>query len=450
MPYSYTIIVMKRYIHDRLNAWKDKADRKPLLLKGARQVGKTYSLKAFGKEAFPAYHYVNFEEHRGTHTIFEEDFNPRRILNELSFYLHAPIDEKRDLLIFDEIQECPGAITSLKYFQEQEPDLAICAAGSLLGIHLGEGSFPVGKVEFLHMHPLSFEEFLWGVGEDQLHELLRNVNVDTSISKIAHDQLWDQLKRYLVVGGLPEVVDTYRAHRDNLFEALELVREKQKNLFLQYLADMAKHSGKNDAMHVERTWKNVPAQLARELDGSVSRFKFKGVVPGVKRYERLVGPIDWLLKAGLIIKAHIACKGQLPFSAYAKENTFKLFLFDVGMLGAMSGLSPKVILDYDYGTYKGYFAENFVAQEFICSGESDLYSWKEKTAEVEFLREVDGDVLPIEVKSGSVTQAKSLKVFSEKYNPPYRTIMSAKELHVEGGSHIHRYPLYLAYRFPLG
>jgi len=440
---------MKRYIHDQLVRWKNKKDRKPLLLKGARQVGKTYSLKAFGAEAFPAFHYLNFEEHKGIHTIFKQDFDPSRILNELSLYLHKQIDAKQDLLIFDEIQECPDAIASLKYFQEQEPGLAICAAGSLLGIHLGEGSFPVGYVEFLDMHPMCFEEFLSGVGEDQLFNLLNNLKLNKSISEIAHSRLWDQLKIYFVTGGLPEIVDGYRDNKDNLFESLKMVREKQRNLFLQYLADMAKHAGKQNSMHIGQTWRAVPAQLARELDGSAAKFKFKNVVPGIKRYDKLAGPINWLLNAGLIIKVSIVNSGQIPFSAYTKENTFKLFLFDIGMLGAISDLPPKAILDYDYGTYKGYFAENFVAQEFICSGVNELHSWAEKTAEVEFLREIDGDVLPVEVKSGGVTQAKSLKVFAKKYNPKYRTIMSAKGLQIDTKNKVHHYPLYLAYRFPL-
>jgi len=240
-----------------------------------------------------------------------------------------------------------------------------------------------------------------------------------------------------------------RENKDDLFNSLHLVRQKQKDLIRDYLADIAKHSGKQNAMHIERIWKNVPSQLAREQDGSASKFRFKGVVPGVKSYSRLAGGIDWLDASGLIIKVPIVNSGEIPFSAYTKENYFKLFCFDVGLLGAMSQLPPKAILDYDYGTYKGYFAENIVAQEFRCAGTDNIYSWRERTAEVEFLREVSGNVLPVEVKSGRITQAKSLKVFAEKYNPKYKTIMSARNLNIDHVKRVHHYPLYLAAHFPL-
>jgi predicted AAA+ superfamily ATPase len=212
---------------------------------------------------------------------------------------------------------------------------------------------------------------------------------------------------------------------------------------------MAKHSGKQNAMQIERLLRSVPAQLSKEQDGSAPRFKFKGVIPGLGRYSRLAGSIDWLSTAGLILKTHIVNSGELPFPSYAAENCFKLFLFDVGILGALSSLPPRIILDYDYGSYKGYFAENFVAQEFISSGVKDLYCWKERTAEVEFLREIEGDVLPIEIKSGWVTQTKSIKVFCSKYHSKYRTIISANNLMIDQTNKVHRYPLYLASRFPL-
>jgi hypothetical protein len=227
------------------------------------------------------------------------------------------------------------------------------------------------------------------------------------------------------------------------------VREKQIDLIRDYIADIAKHSGKLNAMHIERVWRNIPAQLAKAQDGSAPKFRFKGVVPGISAYSRLSGTIDWLDAAGLIIKVQIVNSGQLPSSAYVTENRFKLFCFDIGILGAMSRLPPKSILDYDYGTYKGYFAENYIAQEFRYAGISQLYSWNEKTAEVEFLREVKGEVLPVEVKSGWVTQSKSLKVFSEKYKPRYQTIMSARNLNINHSNRTHNYPLYLASHFPL-
>lgn len=440
---------MKRDIDDKLEQWKRGQNRKPLILRGARQVGKTYSLKAFGKRNFRSTHYINFEKEQGAKAIFSKDLNPSRIINELSFYLNRSIDENEDMIVFDEIQNCHEALTSLKYFAEDKQHLAVCAAGSLLGVHYGEGSFPVGKVDFLNLYPMSFLEFLNCTGEERLFEFLCNVASRSEIPDVIHLQLWNLLKVYFIVGGLPEVVEIYRNTKDNLFESLSLVRRRQEGLFVTYVADMAKHSGKVNAMHIERVWRNIPEQLAKEQDGSVSRFRFKGVIPGYNRFEKLIGPIDWLQAAGLIIKSYTVNSGFLPFSAYTKENSFKLYVFDVGMLGAISELPPKTILDYDYGTYKGYFAENFVAQEFLALGGGRLYNWHEKTSEVEFLREVDGDVFPIEVKSGWVTQAKSIKVFSQKYHPKHITILSACNFKIDEVRGVHRYPLYLASRFPI-
>ena len=440
---------MRRNIWNKLVEWKNKKDRKPLILKGARQVGKTYILQAFGREHFSQVHYLNFEKYKELGKIFEGDLIPQNILRDLSFYLNTSIDKENDLVIFDEIQNIPRALTSLKYFQEELPELAICSAGSLLGVQLSDESFPVGKVEFLNMFPMSFEEFLEGVGDIKSFEFLRGRKKAEAIPHIIHTHLWEQLKIYFVTGGLPEIVKTFVEYKDDLFTALQKVREKQNNLLLTYIADIAKHSGKQNAMHIERLWRNVPSQLAREHDGSAGKFKFRGVIPGIKRYSRLAGSIDWLVSAGLVIKARIVNSGQLPFSAHTTENSFKLYIFDVGLLGALSDLSPKSIIEYEYGSYKGYFAENFAAQEFVCSGVKDLYCWKERSAEVEFLREINGDVLPVEIKSGWVTQAKSLKVFAQKYSPKYRTIFSANNLSIDPVNKVHRYPLYLASCFQM-
>ena len=435
---------MRRDIWNKLVEWKNKKDRKPLILKGARQVGKTYILQAFGKEHFSQVHYLNFEKYKQLGKIFEGDLIPQNILRDLSFYLNTSIDKENDLIIFDEIQNIPRALTSLKYFQEELPELAVCSAGSLLGIQMPDESFPVGKVEFLNMFPMSFEEFLRGEGDTKSFEFLRGRKKSEAIPQIIHSRLWEQLKIYFVVGGLPEIVKTFVEYKDDLFTALQKVRENQDNLLSTYIADTAKHSGKQNAMHIERLWRNVPAQLAREHDGSAGKFKFKGVIPGIKRYSRLAGGIDWLVSAGLIIKARIVNSGQLPFSAHTTENTFKLYVFDAGLLGALSDLPPKSIIEYEYGSYKGYFAENFAAQEFVCSGVKELYCWKEGSAEVEFLREINGDVLPVEIKSGWVTQAKSIKVFAQKYHPKYRAIFSANNLSLDLINKVHRYPLYLA------
>ncbi|MBN1684322.1 MAG: AAA family ATPase [Gammaproteobacteria bacterium] len=409
-------------------------------------MGKTYLLKKFGQEYFSHYHYIDFEKERDLTAIFKPNLNPKRILDELSFYLKQPIDVIHDLIIFDEIQACPDALTSLKYFCEEMPTLALCAAGSLLGVHLNSGSYPVGKVDQLTLHPLSFLEFLEALGDDRALEYIQPpIDIHSSIPEIVHTHLWEQLKKFFIVGGLPEIVDYYRSNENaNPTETLQDVRRKQNTLITAYYADMAKHSGKANAMHLDRIWHAVSTQLAQVQDGTSARFRFKDVVPGINRYSRLATAIDWLEGAGLIIKTYIVEKPSLPLAAFTKENIFKLYVFDIGILGAMVGIEPITIRNYNYGTYKGFFAENFVATEFINAGIKQLYSWRGKEAEIEFLRELDGQVIPVEVKSGSITQAKSLQAFSNKYQPPYAVIMSAKNLYINKIANVHYYPLYLA------
>lgn len=433
---------MRRLLLERLVQWKDQKGRKPLILKGARQVGKTTLLKHFGKHFFPAVHTINFEKDLGLEKIFEADLDPRHIIRELEFYLKSPIDPKRDLLILDEIQAIPRALTSLKYFAEEMPELAVVSAGSLLGVYLGPTSFPVGKVDIASLSPMNFEEFLMAMEDEQSLELIRALKFNEPLPEMAHRHLFEQLKYYFIVGGLPEVVKTFCEEKEHLFTALTKVREKQRVLLETYLADIAKHSGKVNAMHIARIWQSVPAQLSRAQDGSGVKFKFKDVVPGVDRYSRLVNALDWLEAAKLIIKVPIVNSGEIPFSAHASENNFKLYLFDVGLLGSMSHLPPTAILDYNYGSYKGYFAENFIAQTFLARDFHSIYSWQEKQSEVEFLYESNGSAIPIEVKSGWVTHAKSVKIFSEKYHSPYRIIFSANNLFLSQS--VHRYPLYLA------
>lgn len=439
---------MKRNLITQLTKWAHSADRKPLLLNGVRQVGKTYLLRQFAAANFPRTHYFNFEKDAALHVIFESNLAPERILNGLRFYADCDIDEKKDLIIFDEIQACPLALTSLKYFQEEMPALQLASAGSLLGLSLGAGSFPVGKVDMLTLHPLSFYEFLMAMDDEKSLAILQDINFQTTMPEIAHRHLWEQLKLYFVVGGLPEAVNVFLKNKHNLYTALQKVRDKQQELIAGYYADIAKHAGKINSMHIDRVWRAVPSQLNTAHEGGAEKFTFKNIIPGINRYSRLVNVIDWLEATHLIIKVPIINNAALPLSAYSKENTFKLFMFDVGILGAMSDLSPNTILDYDYGTYKGYFAENFVAQMFLMSGVKQLYSWRENQAEIEFLRDIDGEIIPVEVKSGWVTKAKSLAVFSEKYKPRYRVIFSAKNLYCDSALKTHYYPIYIAEKWP--
>lgn len=442
---------MYRKSIEKLKKWSNSKGRKPLIIKGSRQIGKTYLLHEFGRTNFPKYHYFNFEDQIDLAKIFERNLNPSRIIDELTFFSeHSSIDPKEDLIIFDEVQYSPRAITSLKYFAENMPELAICAAGSLLGLEFETYSFPVGKVDFLEMFPMSFHEFLLATGDQKSYDYLEAFNIDEEeyFSEPIHNHIWEQLKKYFIIGGLPEIVKIYADKQGSSKEVMEAIRSSQKKLLDSYLADIAKHSGKQNSMHIERLWQNIPQQLAKEDDGNAKKFKVRGQIPGIKGYAQLAGTIDWLQKARTVIKVPIANNAELPISAFTKENAFKLFNFDIGMLGAMSNLKVETIMAWDFGTYKGYFAENFVAQEIACAQESmdHIYSWKENTAEVEFLKEGPNHVIPVEVKSGHVTRAKSIKVFADKYEPPYRVILSAKNLNIDKEHRIRKYPLYLAYK----
>lgn len=440
---------MKRLYYRNLQEWLTSGHKKPLIIRGVRQCGKTYLLQHFGKNEFSNFHYFNFEKEPELAKVFESNLDPHTIINQLSFHKNKRIDITKDLVIFDEIQAISRALTSLKYFQEDMPELALCCAGSLLGVTLNNESYPVGKVQMGYLYPLTFVEFLRAIDEDFSADLVETCHYNTIIPQLVHDRMWERLKWYFIVGGLPEVVQTFIDNKDDLFIAFEKVREKQTQLLSDYYADIAKHSGKVNAMHIDRIWRSIPNQLARTVDGSSKRYQFQGIIEGIDRYSRLANAIDWLDNAGLIFKLPIIETIEHPLSAYVEESRFKLFVFDVGMLGALSGLAPKTILEYQYGTYKGYFAENFVIQEFVGTNCKDLYSWQDGRSEVELVRNIEGDILPIEVKSGNVSHAKSLQKFVAKYKSKYRTIMSGRPFKIDLRNGVHCYPLYLASRFPI-
>lgn len=384
---------MKRTIYEKLLAWKNAPNRKPLLLKGARQVGKTYLLEEFGRKEFKNTFYLNFEKNKALAKIFSYNLEPKRIIDEISLHFKKEIQLEHDLLIFDEIQECADALTSLKYFCEELPSAHIACAGSLLGAYLSPVSYPVGKVDKLYMHPMSFGEFLLAMGDEGMYNLLKGLTTQSEISEYVHEYLWEKLKCYFVVGGLPEVVSLYVQHRENAFVAFDKARQKQRDLIEDYYADIAKHSGKVNAMHIRRIWQSVPEQLASTQDGSAKKFKFRDAVSGVDRYSKLADAIDWLENAGLVLKIHIVSESKIPLKAYKKENSFKLVLFDVGILGAMCELDPETIFAHGYGSYKGYFAENFVAQALAYRDVQDLYCWEGKTSKIEFIRQIHGALI---------------------------------------------------------
>ncbi|MFA5182695.1 MAG: DUF4143 domain-containing protein [Syntrophales bacterium] len=291
---------------------------------------------------------------------------------------------------------------------------------------------------------MSFYEFLAGVEKELLAELIREHDLSRPLPDTAHEQIWELWKRYLVVGGLPEVVNRYRERQENLYEAVQIVRKTQRDLLDAYVADIARHSGKANALHIERLWRNVPEQLGQAGSGSTAKFKLRDVVPGIRGYERLSSPLDWLEGTDLIIRIPIVDAAGIPLSSFGKENRFKLYFFDVGLLGAISGIAPSVFLNYGFSSYQGYIAENFVAQELRAGGIRTLYCWQGRTAEVEFLLERGGEIIPLEVKSGRVTQSKSLNVYADRYQPSLAYVLSANNITRRNIRHY--LPLYLAGR----
>jgi hypothetical protein len=433
---------MFRKIDTQLLAWKNSPFRKPLILYGSRQVGKTHALKNFGKAEFGKTFYLNFEEKRDDlNRLFGGSLSSKEIVTRIELLFQDRIDIERDLLILDEIQQCPRALTSLKYFAETMSQLAVCCAGSHLGIALSDEAFPVGQVDMLHLFPMDFEEFL-GEADPQLTQATFGSSDWAGIDEFLHARLWESLKIYYMTGGLPAAVASYLQRKESLVEAFGEVREVQRNLIAGYISDFSKHAGKENANHIHRVFENVPVQLSRQLDASTAKFTFKGVIPQKGKYEFLAGPINWLVKAGLVIKVPIVEMPSIPLKAFAKENVFKLYLFDVGILGAMLDLPLSALRDQDYGMYKGFFAENFVAQQFVASGARDLFAWTHRTSEVEFVRVLNGEVIPIEVKSGQRTRAKSLASYAERYSPSRMIHISGRPYH--RGSLVTNYPLYLA------
>ncbi len=437
---------MERFAYQQLLSWKTSIRRKPLLLQGARQVGKSHLLKSFGQREFEKYHVFNFEMDPRLARIFSQDLNPDRILTELSLHLGEKIEPESDLIIFDEIQEYPRAITSLKYFCEEKPTLALCCAGSLLGVKLSPEPFPVGKVSFLNLYPLSFEEFLLALDEQMLLELLPSALDTGTLPEMAHVKLWERLKEYFVVGGMPEVISIYISQRKFRAEAMRQARIIQDGLVESYYKDFAKHSGKLNSIHIVSVFENIPMQLSGNIEGSVKRYKFKEAIPGKRSFAELQGPISWLEKAGLLIKVKVCNRAELPLETFCKENQFKLFLFDIGLLSSMLGLSPKTVLHQEYGITKGYFAENFVAQEFAAAGNKQIYSWTERNSEIEYLSVVKENIIPVEVKAGSRTRAKSLRQFLIKYKPEKAFKITNRPLKIQKEQVIQNIPLYLTGR----
>lgn len=431
---------MKRDIYKQLLDWKNDILRKPLILKGARQTGKTYVLKEFGGKEFENMAYFNFEEEPALKKFFENSLNPAKILEKLSIYSEKAITPDRTFIFFDEIQESPRALTSLKYFSEMDEKYYIVSAGSLLGIKVGVSSpFPVGKVTFLDLYPFSFGEFLDGLGKEKLRSLLDNVSALEPIDDVFHQELIEHLKLYFYVGGMPEAIKHYNVDKD-----LKKVRDVHRDILQGYENDFRKHSSKSDVMKITEIWGSIPVQLAKEN----KKFKYSEISKYARARE-YNDMIIWLENAGLVYKSYKIKTPKLPLSGYREENIFKLFLIDVGLLGAMLNLSPKSIIEGNtlFSEYNGAYTENFVAQELVTNGFGSLYYWaSERTAEVDFVLVYGEDIYPFEVKSGTSRQKKSLKIYGQKYKNSVLSMATPRNFKHDG--EIRNYPLYAISQFP--
>ena len=413
---------MYREITQKLQKWKDDKRRKPLLITGVRQCGKTYIINEFGKSYFDNMLRVNFESQPGLSDIFEYDLDPKRIIKELELLTKNKIVPGETLLFFDEIQECPKVITSLKYFCEEMPEMHIVGAGSLLGVALNKSSisFPVGKVNRMQLYPMNFKEFLIACDEKELVELLKDWSVKRSIPDQIKDKMESLLKTYYIVGGMPEVVKTW-IETNNYDEVDSL----QKEILEDYSDDFSKHAPASEVPKIRWIWESIPVQLAKENN----KFVFSHVKEG-KRWQELEDGLQWLKNVGLIYQLELVENPEIPLSNCANKTYFKVYMSDVGLLRARAGVSAESILlgNELYMRFKGAFSENYVYQELISQGKTPFFWRSGNTAELDFIYEDKDGIVPVEVKSADNTQAKSYKMFCEKYKPKYGFKLTLKNI----------------------
>jgi len=425
---------MERKIVDKLIKWKNAPRRKPLIITGARQVGKTYSALTFGKSHYKNTAYFSLEDSREIQAVFDRDFNPERIIRELSAHSGQSIFLGDTLVIFDEIQSCERALISLKYFCENAPEYHVIAAGSLLGVAMNREkySFPVGKVDILTLYPLDFEEFLMATGNVSLAGLIRESNSDLS-PLVLHDTALDLYKVYLVVGGMPQAVLEYVDTRDFNF-----VLAAQKTINDAYIADMAKYASSQETTKIMAAWASIPAQLSKENH----KFQYKVIKSGARAYEYETS-LDWLKFAGIIHKCVRVTEGKIPLAAYADNDSFKVYMMDTGLLCSKFGIAANVILNGTpvFDGFKGAFAENYICQCLAANGFTPFYWSSPGKAELDFVfQDNRGNVIPLEGKSADNVRSKSLKQFVSLYKPEYAIRVSAKNFGHQNG--IKSIPLY--------
>lgn len=399
---------MKRDKLSDLINWKKNKYRKPLILRGARQTGKTWLLKEFGKMYFKNFVYVNFEEHTSLQRLFENDFDISRIITTLQIHSNQAIIPNETLIILDEIQSATKGLTSLKYFHEHAPEYFVVAAGSLLGMEIhNKISFPVGNVNFYDLRPMSFQEFLYASGEEKLSEQIAHKNWD--IVSIFHDKINEYLRYYFFTGGMPEVVKIFIETRN-----WELIRQTQTNILNSYEADFSKHVPSEIVPRLRMVWRSIPSQLAKEN----KKFVY-GLLREGARAKDFELAIQWLVDSGLLLKCHRIEKPHFPLIAYQDMSVFKLFLHDVGLLGAMSGLSARTLIEGDkvFTEFKGALTEQYVIQQLHTKENRYIGYWtnERSTSEVDFVMQDEDRIIPIEVKSGENLRSKSFRLFYEKY-----------------------------------
>ena len=410
---------MKRIAYEGLLKWKSKQNRKPLLIKGARQVGKTWLMKEFGKNEYESVAYINFEKATQLANLFEADFDIPRILRSVQLITGIVPKPGETLIIFDEIQSVKRGLLSLKYFYEDAPEYHIIAAGSLLGLSIHkDDSFPVGKVDFLELYPLSYEEFIVALGKNSLLDALHRR--DWELTKAFKSNYIELLKQYYYIGGMPEVVKSFIQNND-----YNEVREIQNSILESYNNDFSKHSPIEIVPRIKMIWNSIPSQLAKE-----NRKFIYGAVKSGGRAKEFEVAIMWLEDAGLIHKISRVSNASLPLEGFVDIGAFKLFMVDIGLLGAKSGLDAKTIIEGNtiFGQYKGALTEQYVLQQLKCSTGIEIYYWSSEQgiAEIDFLIQTGGKVIPIEVKAQENLKAKSLKSFRDKFHPELsiRTSMS--------------------------
>ena len=428
---------MKRKITRKLEAWKNSDHRKPLVVMGARQVGKTYSVLEFGHANYAAVLHVDFAEHPDLSRLFSGGVEPERLVRLLGEYFSTRVDPETTLLFFDEVQRCPEAITSLKYFCESAPEYDVIAADSLLGTTVRQraGLFPVGKVDLITMRPLDFEEYLWALGHEDLADLIREASRDSRAFAL-HDRCMELYRRYLLVGGMPEPLSLWIAQG-----RMDVVRRTQENIATGYLADITQYTEGLDGAMVLAAWRSMPRQLAKDN----TKFQYSAIRSGA-RSKTYAPCIEWLKDAGLVEPVTHITDAVRPLEAFAEDNNFKLYLLDTGLLSSLYRARMEDVLPQGdkAAVFRGGLTENYVCQQLVAAGIKPYYWGVASKSEVEFVFETrDGRVIPVEVKSGKNVGAKSVRSFADKYEVPYVVKVTAKNFGFENG--VRNLPLYAAF-----